>query len=710
MKAGRTSTQAASVLSVLILGLAFIVPSEYTNPGYYAKHLILQSGLVVLAILAFRSRLPLPTPRLFLPVAILLLLHLASMTQSVNRVESVLTVVHRVAIVTTALMIAASFSRDTFARVIRVLAATSAVVAVIGIGQYLGSTDLLAIPSSGMPSATLGYRNFAAAFTIAVIPFVVVGLIGASSSGQLALWSVALTLNATFLVATRTRAAWIACVLSLAVVAVCVILKKRSSRQSIGFPNLLRATGVIAVSGAVAILFSTLIQPQMEGLGYDRNRQEKASLGTTISTTLEAGSDKDRLNMWKNTLSMIRGSSILGVGPGNWQYVYPKFDQGEVAWTGGTPRRPHNDYLWITSETGIAGGLLLAVILVLIASASRGSLRANRNRTAFLQALGATASIVAISVHAAFSFPLERIPVMLVASLAVAILIQRESSGKTARSRAVWAVTIGLHLAGSAVVWRALTFDKHAYRQSAAADSNAWDQVRHEGDLALRNGVVDPQVLMLRGLAHHVSGNHAAAIQDQERCLEYHPYFVNAINNLGMSLNASGRYREAVDVLVRIAPLNPNHMEQHLNLYQSYAGLGAETEAEDQLRTVLAQSRDVRSTALNLAGYHESRSEPKLATKVIREALNRRPTDFQLVYRLGVIEQKSGNFGTAVKHFLEVTRLSQAYAPAHYNLGEIFLTKQDTTSALISFNTFLNLWNGNAGPAEAVRKRIESLQ
>jgi O-antigen ligase len=48
---------------------------------------------------------------------------------------------------------------------------------------------------------------------------------------------------------------------------------------------------------------------------------------------------------------------LLGVGLGNWNAFYPRYDQGDVLHIQSAPRRPHNDYLWILSELELLGFL-----------------------------------------------------------------------------------------------------------------------------------------------------------------------------------------------------------------------------------------------------------------------------------------------------------------------------------------------------------------
>lgn len=701
----------ASLVSVMLIGLPLAIVSESVHPGYYPKLLLLHAGLVVLAFSAFRMRSPFPRSTLLLPVSAFLLVNVLSVTQAVNRVESVVILSHRFALLATFLLIVTLIDRRQLTGLFQVVCATSAVTSLIGIGQYAGLAGL-DLPSAGMPSATFGYRNFAAAFTIATIPLIVAEIIRTSHSARRFAWTLALTLNTSFLLATRTRAAWGACLLSAGVCLAILIWKNRTSANNLSFPRWKNLSLLILAPIVIAIGFSSFVEPRMLGTGYDTHNREKTSLENAITSTFERGSDKERFDMWGHTLEMIASAPFLGVGIGNWQYVYPNFDRGQVSSKGGTPRRPHNDYLWISAETGLLGAVLFAWILIAAVRTSRRAAGAGRDRAAFLQIVAAIGSLVAIGAHSLFSFPLERIPVTFVGALCLAVLVLRDPAAPVQKpvSRRVWSILLVTQIAAATLLWRAVTFDRYAFRQSQATANQHWTDGVTFGTNALSLGILDPQVLLLRGLSYHMVGEFDQAIRDQERCLTYHPYLVNAINNLGMSLNGATRFDEAVHVLNRIATLNPGHVEQHLNLARSYAGMNQPGRAIRQLESARKKAPRRVDIALELAGFHERQGEMDRASALVSNALRNEPSDFLLHYRLGVIRQKQEEFDLAAFSFGRVVQLNAEYAPVYYNLGELNIARGDTANAIHAYQSFLDRWTGAPEAGRAVRLRLENLR
>ena len=709
-----SSTLPASILKVMLIGIPLVILSESVNPGYYPKLLVLHSGLTVLAFLAFWSGVPTPASPLLLPAVTLILIHILSVTQAVNRVESVVVLSHRLSLLTAFLLAASLLHRRHITGIYQSLGIVSVLISALGIAQYAGLAGLN-IASSGMPSATLGYRNFAAALTIVAIPVVLAELVRSPQTALKYLWTAALAMNSAFLLASRSRSAWGACAVSTLLCLGLVLWRSRAKQEALALPRWRQSSLLVALAAVAALGFSALVRPGMGTTGYETHSVEKMTLESTITSIFKEGSDKHRFKIWGHTVDMILAAPFLGVGIGNWQYAYPEFDRGSVTWTGSTPRRPHNDYLWIPAETGLLGfGLFLWLLVAAIRVATRAA-RSGRDRAAFLQVLAAVGALTAIAAHATFSFPLERISVTFAASLALAVLVLHDPHTRVLTSspgttRIIWITLAIAHLASASLLWRAVTFDRLAFRQTRAIERRDWEGGVSLGTQALALGIFDPQILLLRGLSHHLSGRYDLAIQDQEACLTYHPYLVNAINNLGMSLNAAGRYPDAIRTLDRIAELRPSHIEQHVNLARAYVGLGRSEEATRQLESAVGKAPERTDIALELVSHYERLGDFERAHLAISRILQDHPGNYALHYREGVIHQKQGHWEAAATSFNRVTRLNEGYAPVYYNIGELRLASGDTSGAVVAYETFLENWTGATSAAQAIRLRLDPLR
>jgi O-antigen ligase len=408
-----------SILAVMLITIPLAISSESNHPGYYTKLVWLHAGLAALAALAYKDNLRLPRSPIALPALVLLLISVFSTTQAVNRVTSVEVLSHRLALLSTLFLFLAAVSKAQIGRLVTVIAITSGLTSLIGIAQYAGWFGL-DLPSSGMPSSTFRYRNFAAAFTIAATPFVALEAYRVRHTALRLGFSFLLFLNITFLLVTRSRAAWAACALSLVVATLGLVWKLRQPSRA-PLPDPKQSGLMITMAVVLALVFSVTVPHRMGGTGYDAHSVGKTTMSGAIASTFEPGADKDRFTMWRHTLEMIQ-SFPVGVGLGNWQYVYPSFDQGEVSWKGATPLRPHNDYLWIAAETGVVSlGLFIWLLVSVVVIAIRIA-REESDHLSFICVLASTASLLAIATHSVFSFPLERIPVTFLGAIAISIL------------------------------------------------------------------------------------------------------------------------------------------------------------------------------------------------------------------------------------------------------------------------------------------------
>ncbi|RLD43251.1 MAG: hypothetical protein DRI89_05100 [Bacteroidetes bacterium] len=163
----------------------------------------------------------------------------------------------------------------------------------------------------------------------------------------------------------------------------------------------------------VVMYFSSLLIAFLIFSAVQRNfyPEEKSSYNKSFTgrlATITVNEDKNaRLKFWGWTVDLIKENPLLGVGHGNWKIVIlekenqmkPKFSYMIVV---------HNDFLEISAETGLLGGLFFISIFVLIFySFIRSVIRKEPNdylKYYFLSAFG----LLAYSFDAFFNFPHDR--------------------------------------------------------------------------------------------------------------------------------------------------------------------------------------------------------------------------------------------------------------------------------------------------------------
>jgi len=113
---------------------------------------------------------------------------------------------------------------------------------------------------------------------------------------------------------------------------------------------------------------------------------------------------ESRIEVYRGTLQMIADRPLLGVGPGNFPVVYPRYrNKKHIIFMNET----HNDYLQFASEMGIFSLAAFLVLLFLYLKYAIKYLVSSKNMYLAGLALGCMVSIAAIALHGLMDFPFQ---------------------------------------------------------------------------------------------------------------------------------------------------------------------------------------------------------------------------------------------------------------------------------------------------------------
>lgn len=661
-----TSPLSTRLFDVLFISLMMAVPlvwsAEFVFVAYYPKLLALYIGLFLLyGVWVFQSqrRDLYCTSSLTLPIMAYVLVGGLSIFIAHNRIEPILKLIHLVALPLFFWVVLNNCRSQNLTRYFSWVVGSGVMVALLGICQYAG-WEFHWIPSAGFPSGTLGYRNFAAMYTLLCIPISLYLFIEATHEKKQFIWSMATTILLTFLICTRTRGAWLGLSVGLGIgILVSLIIKTHDGQplRKALFNTCTRQHILPFIVGIVlTLLFSLLVPPNMQTLGFGRENADKNSIVNNAASIIDHERDtrkslQTRLTIWQNSLNMIENAPVLGVGLGNWQYQYPPYDNGESIWEGASPKRPHNDYIWIATEQGIMG---LLTYMWLLATAFFIAYRLIRtlNRSRVGLPFFLVISLIALATHAFFSFPKERIAVSLLFWFCLTALAILEAENRPRSHSSVWRLAnilaILLIALGIVVGVNGLKFDTHFARAQQAVERSDWTQVVRETSAAIDQGIFDPQIFLVRGVGHMYLGNYQQAAQDNQTCLLYHPHFLNALNNMGSIYNALKDYPKAIPFLQHALKINPQHADAFANLGVAYQGL---------------QQFDNSVAA------------------------------FETAFQIEPDNQQ-------IRGYL---------AKAYYSQGEYHLSQQNTTKTIQAYQNFLKIWPGDAQTANIVAQKLQAL-
>ncbi|MGH7804168.1 MAG: O-antigen ligase family protein, partial [Candidatus Binatia bacterium] len=131
------------------------------------------------------------------------------------------------------------------------------------------------------------------------------------------------------------------------------------------------------------------------------------------------GSLDFRLDLWSQSLGMLRDFPIFGVGVGSWREAFLRYERYPLTWL--RPNHAHNDYLEWASEVGLVGvALTVAWLAFVVRHAVANRSIPGRVRWPII------ASVVVIAIHSIGDFSLRAAANALVLSVLLGLLCNRQ--------------------------------------------------------------------------------------------------------------------------------------------------------------------------------------------------------------------------------------------------------------------------------------------
>lgn len=242
-------------------------------------------------------------------------------------------------------------------RLLHGLALAVVIAAVTSLLQTYG-LDLELFAQSRVPGGTLGNRNFIAHAAAFGFPLLLLATLGAVRRKGVIFAAAGIAMTTATLVLTRSRAAWLAFAVIVAVTILAMLLSpslRRSGKTWGRFSIVL-----IAMAAGVTIVVSV---PNALHWNSDNPYIETARRVTEF----REGSGHGRLIQYQRSAVMALHHPLFGVGPGNWPVVYPKhaakhdpsLDDAEAGKTSNP--WPSSDWVASVSERGSFATALLAL-------------------------------------------------------------------------------------------------------------------------------------------------------------------------------------------------------------------------------------------------------------------------------------------------------------------------------------------------------------
>jgi O-antigen ligase len=150
----------------------------------------------------------------------------------------------------------------------------------------------------------------------------------------------------------------------------------------------LATTMMLIIGGGVAL-----------ALQHDQVRERLLSLRSPATTT----SLQERIGAWIDTAGMLRSYPLVGVGPNAFVVTYP---QHRTSSSRAARDFAENEYVQVIGETGIVGGILLALFIFIMVRQSRRAL-SHSEAPESACALACVGAAAVAATHAIVDFPLH---------------------------------------------------------------------------------------------------------------------------------------------------------------------------------------------------------------------------------------------------------------------------------------------------------------
>jgi tetratricopeptide (TPR) repeat protein len=285
-----------------------------------------------------------------------------------------------------------------------------------------------------------------------------------------------------------------------------------------------------------------------------------------------SGALEDRVQVWRDSLGIIRDSPVWGTGLGTFEAVFPAYRTAtdDLAYA-----HAHNDYIQLAAETGLLGIVIVLGGTVIIFIKAIRALRIRRPQTPWRRGIliGGIGAIGAIAVHSAMDFNLH-IPANALVLTAVIALIWNLSDAPLP----------------SYPTSHVSPFPSHRSRFTSILIAVSVLSVVYLGYMAARQFITDRSYQ--RGRAHEASGNLEDALAayriaaDRDGLNADYPLALARVHEkISEQTSIPPDEREthlnhALALLDRAATLGPTLPEPRLHRGWTHAALGHPEKAE----------------------------------------------------------------------------------------------------------------------------------
>jgi tetratricopeptide (TPR) repeat protein len=547
---------------------------------------------------------------------------------------------------------------------------------------------------------TMANKNQFSIALFLTLPFIVNNLFQKKRSSYIPS-IITLYLILVLLVLLQTRSVWVALIVSVFFTLIIYApgirkIKIQKAKSAIHRTILIFFASIVLAIGSVYILNIAA-------------KQQKAKSISTVSATLNTIVDKNsrfdsgRLEIWEQSLEMFKDHPIIGLGLGNWKlnlHAYQEdisLDRNLV--------RPHNDFIWILTETGLLGLITFLAFLIMIGYYGIKILYAQTDTQNKVQAVLIGFGIIGYLTFSMFTFPKERINHQIYLFTFFALIIALYNRINQANNHQTdkltrFTIPVSLIISIVAISVFSIRFYSEIYTKRAILYYNdgQWNRVITNIDKAYTKiSTLDPfgnPLPFLRGVAKLKLDDLNGALDDFEKSIPLKPNFPTPYNNIGIIKAQQKKYGEAIKNFDKAIQLKANYKDAYANRGVAKAMLGNKDGAIQDFDKAIEIDSHYIKAYMNRAKTHANSiisTELKSAIEDYTQVLAIDSLNKEALQAQAKIYLKTAQFRKAENDYFTLHKMDAKNAAYLMHLADLYLSENNYHKAIAWYDSALIL-------------------
>jgi O-antigen ligase len=482
----------------------------------------------------------------------------------------------------------------------KVVITFSALILLLGIIQFYQVFEKGAMnhQATYLIKATFAHRNLYCEMLLLCFPFTLFGIYNYKKTWKI-LSVISAILILIFVTTLLSRAAWLAIVISSFCTWIVFFL---FNKETIYNKRILRKVLIYSFFVFAIISSAVFIYSRLDNI----TTFKKQINGFTNHTY---GSSQERLVLWKKSIEITNNNYFLGRGLGNWKIIMPsvgvenmRSETGELIF-----QRPHNDLIWVFSESGFSGLLLYLLIFIFSIIFIFKMLKNSNNKAESFFILMLFYCLVIFSVISLFSFPKERITqsMFIIYILAIIVVLFKNKTVQSVYNKwlnPVFIVIILLNVFIVNVAFSRMISEYHLNKAIKYKTREDFQQTIQEIDKVDTDYyTLDPTATPINwysGVAYYRLNEFNNAKEEFLKAYQNNPYHIKTLNNLATCYVKNNELNLAEQFYNKALEISPKFEDALKNLSVVYYKQGKYKESYSSLSECKIQFDDPKYSLL----------------------------------------------------------------------------------------------------------------